>query len=214
MMYSDYFALSSCAISVTFIPFMIVCQLRYGLILQAFNYRNRAYFHWLRCAFLAAAAPLLAVSAVSLLSEAVFLAYLIHTAATEMQIIVGYAVLMLIACAALAAGFGRFCKVLGGAGWGVPRVDDVRLRILFLCSALLTALIMLILNLAGWQQVIYFVPAATPFLVPLVNLFFPPRPGPVMAADTEAFLQQEEIQYGPAAVSEEIPPAEETKRWG
>ena len=207
MMYSDYFALSSCAISVTFIPFMVICQLRYALILQAFNYENRRFLRWLRCAYLAAGAPLLAITGLALLCEAVFVAYLTHTAATEMQIIIGYAVLMLLSCGAIAVGFGRFCRVLGGAGWTVPRIDDVRLLILFLLGSGLTAVIMLFLNLYALQQVIYFVPLATPFFVPLFNLFFPARPGHVKAGPK---VWDEDL---PRFEEEEISAPEETKRW-
>lgn len=180
MMYSDYFALSSCAISVVFIPFMVVCLLRYGLMLQEFNYQNRMYLAWLGCAFAAAWAPLIAVSALALLWQLVLRTYLTHTAATELLIILGYAGLMLVGIAAVSVGFGRFCRVLGGAGWTVPRIDDRRLTQLFIISSLVVGALMLLLNIMSWQQWIYFVPIVTPLLIPFANLFFRPFPGRVV----------------------------------
>lgn len=202
MMYSDYFALSSCAISVTFIPFMVVCQLRYALILQAFNYSSAAFLRWLRCAFLAAAAPLLAICVLAFLCEGVFFAFLTHTAGTEMQILVGYALLMILACGCIAAGFGRFCRVLGGAGWTVPRIDDSRLRILFLLSTLVIAALMLLLNLFALQEIIYFMPLSTPFFVPLLNQILRPWAG--------GSREETPSPVPPETVSSET---EETKIW-
>lgn len=180
MMHSDYFALSSCAISVVFIPFMVVCLLRYGLILQSCNYRSREYLRWLRCAFTAAWAPLIVVCAISLMWELVLSTYLTHTAATELQIILGYAALMLVGVAAVSLAFGRFCRVLGGAGWSVPRIDDRRLVLIFCLSSAVVGVLMLLLNILLWQQWIYFVPLITPLLPPLMNQAFPAYPGRVI----------------------------------
>ncbi|MBD5560425.1 MAG: hypothetical protein HDQ87_08760 [Clostridia bacterium] len=181
MMYSDYYALSSCAIGVVFIPFMVVCLLRYGLILQAFNYSSRTYFVWLRCSFAFSVLPLAGVCGIALLWQLVLGTYLTHTAATELMIILGYAGLMLLGIAAVCAGFGRFCRRLGIAGSTVPRIEDRRLVILFLASSLAAGVLILLLNLELWQLLIYFVPLLTPFLVPLVNAFFRPYPGAVVS---------------------------------
>lgn len=180
MMYSDYFALSSCAMSVAFIPFIVVCLLRYCLFLQAGNYSNRAFFVWLGCSFVASVAPLGGICAISLMWEAVLSTYLTHTAATELQIILGYAGLMLIGIAAVSFAFGRFCRVLGRAGATVPRIEDRRLLILFAVSSVMVGMLVLLLNIMHWQQWLYFVPLLSPFLAPLVNLVFRPYPGRVL----------------------------------
>ena len=196
MMHSDYYALSSCAIGVVFIPFMVVCLLRYGLLLQAFNYSNRAYFTWLGCSFVASAAPLAAICIMTLLWQAVLSTYLTHTAATELNIILGYAALMLVGIAAVGAAFGRFCRVLGRAGSTVPRIEDRRLLILFTVSSLIAGVLVLLLNILLWQQWIYFVPLLTPLLIPAVNCGFHPYPGRVLTGvgiDAEP-LRAEELE--------------------
>lgn len=181
-MYSDYYAISSCAFSVLFLPFMILTIMRATLSLQAFNYRGRDLLRWFGCSAVATLIPLVLICAQAIMAQLCLRIYLTKTSFDELNIIIGYAAWLLLASAVIAVSYTRCVKVMGGAMWNVPRIADRRSQTLFLVSALIASVLALVCNMYGWRALIYFFPIIAPFIVPAVNLFMKPFPGPVAAA--------------------------------
>lgn len=179
MMHSDYYAISSCAFSVVFIPFLILSSMQFALALQAFNYENRKYFAWLKCTFTATCLPLALISGISLLAQACLGIYLTHTYFEELRIIIFYAAWLLLASIVLVLGWTRYARTLGRSMWLVPRINDKRMQVLLIATSLIWSFALLALNLYGWRAIIYFVPLATPLATPLVNACMRPYPGRV-----------------------------------
>lgn len=183
MMYSDYYAISSCAFSVLFIPFIVLCSMHYCRALQAFGYSTGAYMRWLRCSWVATVLPLGMICGIAIIAQFTLRVYLTNTYFEELNIILGYAGWLLAASICIALAFTRCARVLGRAMWSVPRIADTRTSVIFLVSALVTSFVALILNLYGWRLYIYIMPLMTPFLAPFGNIFFRPVPGAVHRLD-------------------------------
>lgn len=179
MMHSDYYAISSCAFSVLFIPFMILAEFHFCRALQSFGYQNRRYLKWTGCSFVATVLPLFFICATAGMAQFALQKYLTNTYFEELRIIIGYAAWLLLASICLALEFTRYARVLGKAMWNVPRIADRRTAVIFIASSLIVSFASLILNLYGWRLYIYFVPLMTPFLAPFVNIFMKPVPGAV-----------------------------------
>lgn len=183
MMYSDYYAISSCAFSVLFIPFMLLTCIRMVLSLQAFNYRSRDLMRWLGCSAVATLLPAVLICAEAVLAQMCLRVYLTNTSFTELAIIVGYAGWLLLAAVVITLSYTRYVRTMGGAMWHVPRIADGRTKALFLVSSLIVAALALLCNMYGVRWLIYLFPVLPPFLVPFVNLFMKPFPGPVTAGE-------------------------------
>lgn len=179
MMYSDYYAISSCAFSVLFIPFIILVSLHFSRALEAFGYDSRTYMRWLRCSCSATVLPPVLICGLAAMAQLALRVYLTNTYFEELQIILGYAAWLLLASVLIALAFSRYAKTMSNAMWSVPRIADRRLVTVFITSSLITAFLALILNLYGWRLYIYLMPLTAPFLAPFVNLFMKPVPGAV-----------------------------------
>ena len=170
MMYTDYYAISSCAFSVLFIPFTILAAFHLCCALQSFGYSTRAYMRWLRCTFPITVLPPIILCAMAVTAQFALRAYLRNTYLDELAIIIGYAAWLLLASICLGLSFWRYAKSLGRLFAHVPRIADTRLSVMFICSSLIAAVCPLILNLYGWRPWMYVLPMLVPFVAPLVNL--------------------------------------------
>lgn len=176
MMYSDYYAISSTAFSVLFIPFIILSSFSFCRALQALGYSTRQYMRWLGCTFWVTVAPTILLSALAVMAQITLRSYLRNTYFDELAIIIGYAAWLLLASICLGLGFARYAKSVGGLFENVPRIADRRIAVTFTVTALAAACVTLILNLYGWRPYMYILPLMAPFLVPFVNIFMPPAP--------------------------------------
>lgn len=181
MMYSDYYAISSCAFSVLFIPFIILSSFHFCRALEALGYQNRAYMRWLRCSFAATVVPTVLICGIAVAAQFALRLYLTNTYFNELNIIIGYAGWLLLASICIALAFARYAKTMSKAMWTVPVIADRRLAVIFVVSALVAGCTALVLNLYGWRIYIYLMPLMAPFLAPFANLFMKRVPGSVRA---------------------------------
>lgn len=179
MMYSDYYGISSCAFSVLFIPFIILLSMHFSRALEAFGYQNRVYMRWLRCSFVATVLPAALICGIAAMAQLSLRIYLTNTYFEELNIIIGYAAWLLLASVVIALAFVRYAKTMANAMWSVPRIVDRRIVVVFLCSALITGCLALVLNLYGLWLYTYLMPLTAPFLAPFANVFMKPVPGAV-----------------------------------
>lgn len=170
MMYSDYFALSACAFSVLYVPFLIISQLRFAHILQNQGYDNRKYFGWIKRNFLLSCVPLIGISALSLLAEAVLITYLMKTSFYEMAVIVGYLCIMLFIAAVIALVFTKYIRCIKIESEVTPIVCSRHLVKVFLISSFFVCAVTVLENLfMEIDKMVFFIPLMTPLFVPLTN---------------------------------------------
>lgn len=170
MMQSDYFALSACAFSVLYVPFLIISQLRFAHIMQNQGYDNRAYFRWIKKNFLLACVPLIGISGISLLAEAVLITYLRKTSFYEMAVIVGYLCIMLFVAAMIALVFTKYIRCIKIESEITPIVCSGHLVRVFLISSFFVCAVTVLENLLmEINEMVFFIPLMTPLFVPLTN---------------------------------------------
>ncbi len=170
MMHSDFYALSACAISVLYIPFLIIAQLRFSHILQNEGYRNSSYLLWIRKNFMLSFFPLIGVCAIVILGRVVMEAYLNNTALFEMEYIYGFFVVLMVIAAAAAFVYYKYVKTIKIESENTPIVCSSRLISIFLISCMLVCALALVVNLVEYGMLlVFFIPLLSPLLVPLAN---------------------------------------------
>lgn len=170
MMYSDYFALSACAFSVVYLPFMVIAQLRFSHILQVNGYDNKKYMAWLKSGFIVYISPLIGICLILLLSEVVLFAYLYNTYLYEMEYMAGFMVVVLLLAAAVAFVFQKYVKRVKIESESVPLVCSGHFTAIYLVACVMVASVGVVVNVfTHINKLIFFVPMATPFFVPLAN---------------------------------------------
>ncbi len=170
MMYSDYFALSACAFSVIYLPFIIIAQLRFAHILQVNGYDNKKYLAWIKSGFFVYVAPLVGVCLMGLLSEMVLSAYLYNTYLYEMQYMAGFVAVVLALAAIMAFVFKKYIARVKIESGGVPLKCSGRFTNIYLAACAMVAAVAVVENLfTEVNKLVFFVPLATPFYVMLAN---------------------------------------------
>ncbi len=173
MMYSDYFALSACAFSVLYVPFLIIAQLRFAHIMQSQGYDNKRYFQWIRKNFFLSCVPLIGVSGISLMAEAVLLTYLKNTSFYEMAVIVGYICIMMLIAAFIALVFTKYVHCIKIESEVTPIRCTPHLIRMFMISSFFVCLVTVLANLfTAVDKLVFFIPLMTPLFVPLTNWLF------------------------------------------
>lgn len=172
MMHSDFFALSICAFSLLYVPFMIISQLRFAHVLQHAGYGNRDYFLWIKNNFRGAYVPLIGICIIQILGELVLEAYLSNTSLYEKQLFVGYFVVMLVIAAAIVVVFINYIKEIKIENHDTPLVLSPRFISVFLVSSAIFCVFMLVVNLfMELDGLIIIMPLLAPLFVLLANLF-------------------------------------------
>ncbi len=170
-MYSDYVALSACAFSVLFVPFMVISQIRFAHVMQNEGYGNRRYFLWIKRNFLVSYLPLIGICAIVLLSEGVLNAYLYNTYFYDNELLIGYILAVLLICAAISVVFYRYIRCIKIECAGTPLVCSPRFTGVFLLSAVMVGVVMTLENIVPQvNRLVFFMPLLTPLFVPLANL--------------------------------------------
>jgi len=191
MMYSDYFLLTVCALSMVFAPFMVIAQLRFAHVLQAEGYSNIAYFSWVRKHFASVYVPLAGICLVVFAAERMMRAFLANTSFYQQQIFITYIVVTLALMAALALVFYRYTQSVKIEGDGVPVRCEGRLLPVFWTSCALLAVLFVLVNMfTEIDELIFFLPLFTPLLAPLANAI--PARASNKAAQPELELQMEQ----------------------
>ncbi|MDL2237751.1 hypothetical protein LJC56_07990 [Christensenellaceae bacterium OttesenSCG-928-K19] len=177
MMYSDYFALFSCAFSVLFTPFLIVSQLRFSHIMQNAGYDTKRYFGWIKNNLPLVFLPLAGITIIVLMTEPMLAAYLDRSAVYELHTKVQYMVIYgyLIGVAAVAGSvawiFYRYNRFIKMETMGSPLVCTGCLVNLFLLSSvMLCAVITLQCMFISLRHIVFYLPLLAPFFVPLANV--------------------------------------------
>ncbi len=171
MMHSDYLALSACAFSVLYVPFLMIAQLRFAHIMQNRQYDTKQYFLWIKKNFLLCYVPLIGISVVHLMAEATLLMYLRHTSFYELAVIIGYLLMMLLIASVIAMVFTKYIRYIKIESEVTPIYCSNRLITLFMVSGFCVCALTLFENLwSDMEQIVFFTPLITPFFVPLVNV--------------------------------------------
>lgn len=173
MMYSDYYALSVCAFSIIFAPFMIIAQERFTHILQNNNYSVKNYFKWLKHNFLSVFMPLIGLFILTLLGLVLLRAYLANTFLYDIQeflgfaVEIGYMLILALICLCLLIIFCKYDKCIKIECEMIPLKCDGGFISLFLFSSfIVTALITLENMFTGIDTLVVFAPLLTPLITP------------------------------------------------
>lgn len=170
MMHSDFYALSACALSVLYIPFLVIAQLRFSHIMQTEGYSAGRYFLRLRKYFMLCFLPLIGVCAIVGLGRVIMDAYLVNSSLFEMDYMYGFFVVLMVISAAVAVVFYQYVKAIKIESQTTPIVCSNRLIGVFVFSVLLVCLLSLMENIMeGGTILVFFVPLTAPLLVPLSN---------------------------------------------
>ena len=173
MMHSDYFALSACATSILFLPFMIIAQLRFAHLMALSGYNNAKYFSFIKSGLGVFVIPLAGICIMAALSQAVLSAYLYNTWFYEMQMIIGYLVLLMILAAAMAFVFQRYVMSIKVESDNLPiKCDRAFVEIYFKSVVFLCAVVIAQNLIAELHWIFIVTPMLTPFCIPLSNLAF------------------------------------------
>ncbi|MGI6153805.1 MAG: hypothetical protein ACOYJB_08255 [Christensenellaceae bacterium] len=176
MMFSDFFALSVCAISLLYVPFMVICQMRFGHILQSSGFDNRRYFGWIKNHFVMTYLPLAGIFLISILGEAMLRAYLSNTMQYEMGLFYGYLAWLLVLAAVITIIFWKYTRIIKIEDEKTPLVCSKRLVSVFLLSCLILCVFTVLTNLFTKIDVLLMVlPLLAPLLTPLSNVLLPGR---------------------------------------
>lgn len=170
MMYSDYFALSSTAISLIYVPFLIICQLRFAHILQYNGYSNSGYFSWIRSNFGRVLIPLAGICLYSFAAEMMLRTYLENTALHEMDVIVTYFIAVLSILAVMALLFQRYTKLIKIETNELPLSCSNKLISITLIGSMFVCVLAVLQGLfSDLLILVYFLPLCAPFFVPIAN---------------------------------------------
>ena len=174
MMYSDYYALSVCAYSIVFAPFMIIAQLRFTHILQTNGYSAKSYFFWLKKNFLSVYMPLIGLLILTLLGLLLLRAYLANTFLYDIQaslgfaVEIGYMVILALICLCLLIIFAKYVKLIKiECEFNPIKTDGVFIWTFLLCSFIITVLITIENIFTGIDTLLIIMPLFTPLLAPL-----------------------------------------------
>lgn len=171
MMYSDYLALSVCAYSILYVPFMIIAQLRFSHILQCEGYDGRRYFVWMRKNFWMAVFPLIGLCAITIMAQQAMHQFLYLTIFFEYQILIGFVAGTMLICIPIAIVFYQYIKQIKIENEFTPLVCSRRLVGVFVWSSIFVCAITLVENtFPQFNYVTFLTPLVTPFLVPLANV--------------------------------------------
>ncbi len=171
MMYSDYFAISTCAISVMFMPFMLIAQIRFAHILQDAQYANRQYFKFIFSNFKLFILPSIVICGIAILGAIGLSAYVMYNPFYEMMVLIMYAVCLLIVCAVLAVACTIYIKRIKMESEKTPLICSPRLVHVFLLSCAMVCALSVVVNVfVQIDIVVYGIMFLTPFAVPLANL--------------------------------------------
>jgi len=177
MMYSDYFALSACAFSVLFMPFLIIAQLRFSHIMQSEGYSNRNYFAWIRRNIVLSVLPTVGVCLIVVMAEVVLKAYLGNTFLYDVQdklgfaVEIGYVVAVMLISAVIALVMYRYVKCIKIESEVTPIICSKRLINLFLLNSMMVCALITLENvLTEVNRLVMVTPLVTPFFTPLSNL--------------------------------------------
>lgn len=177
MMYSDYFALSACAFSVLFMPFLMIAQLRFAHVMQNEGYDNRQYFAWIRRNFVLACLPLIGICLIVVMAEFVLKEYLANTYLYDVQHIlgfaveIGYVIAVMLVCAIIALVFSKYIKYIKIESEVTPLICSDRLIALFILNGLLVCALVALENIVtGMNRLALATPLIAPFVTPLSNL--------------------------------------------
>ncbi len=178
MMRSDFFALSSCAFSVLYAPFLIVAQMRFSHIMQNTSYSTGRFFLWVKNNFWLVYAPLIGICLINAMAEVVISAYLSNTALYYLQdifayvVIVGFMLIVAATAVIIAVIFRKYVKCIKIEGEITPLICSKRLVNLFLISCFCVCALITLENVfIEIRWLIYFTPLTAPLFVPLVNKF-------------------------------------------
>lgn len=179
MMYSDYYALSVCAFSIIFAPFMIIAQIRFAHIFQNNGYSIKNYFGWLKCNFLSVYMPLIGLFILTLLGLLLLKAYLANTFLYDIQaslgfaVEIGYMVILALVCLCLLIIFGKYVKLIKIECEDIPvKIDGTFIFIFLASSFIITGLITLENIFTGIDTLLIIMPLFTPLLVALPTFLF------------------------------------------
>lgn len=179
MMYSDYYALSVCAFSIIFAPFMIISQLRFTHILQTQCYSVKNYIRWLKRNFFSVYMPLIGIFVLTLLGLILLKAYLANTYLYDIQEIMGFAVeigyvfILALVCLCLLIVFVKYIKCIKIECEQLPIKIEEPFVSIFLYSSFIIILLTTLENIfTGIDTLLIFMPLFTPFLVPQAAFFF------------------------------------------
>jgi hypothetical protein len=170
MMQSDFFALAACAISILYVPFLLIAQLRFAHIMQWNGYSGGRYMAWLGRGFTGVYVPLIGICLIVLVGKMVLKAYLDHTALYEIPYIAGFFVVLLVIAAAVAFVYYKYVKEVKMESELTPLVCSRRLVTLYIAGCMLVCAVVMVENLLpGADVLVYVAPLFTPMIVPLAN---------------------------------------------
>lgn len=170
MMYSDYFLLTVCALSVTCAPFLVIAQLRFAHVLQVHGDSNRAYFSWMKQNFAAVWVPLIGICLMIFAAERMERAFLSNTSLYQTLIHNVYIAVTLGLMAAVAFVFYRYTKSIKIEGEELPVRCTGRLcPVFWISSAVISVLLVLMNVFSEIDELVFFLPLFAPLPAALAN---------------------------------------------
>lgn len=185
MMHSDFYALAACAISVLYIPFLVIAQLRFSHIMQHAGYRAPQYFDYLKKHSMSTLLPAIALCGITALGRLGMWVYLNYSEWYEMDYYIGFFVVLVVIAAVIAVVYTIYCKKIKIESNEIQLVFSPEFIRLFLVSCMLVCVLELLVNLMMPLRIlVFFLPAFTPFLVPVANALLPGNQAKSQKADT------------------------------
>ncbi len=171
MMLSDYLALSTCAISILIVPFLVIAQMRFTHIMQTQNYSNKDYFLYIKKSFKLVYIPPILIFVICILNNVAIKLYLQYNTFYEMGVIIGFLLLVAVVCAIIAVVFYIYIKTIKIESEKKPLEITSKFIGVFVFSCGIIAVLAVIENVfVSLDYITYILPLLAPLLVPLTNL--------------------------------------------